>query len=73
MYNYTVGRTNIHLDEDLVAKAKRLYGLATKREVVHLALRRLVAAMSRDEVVEMEGSGWSGDLVRLRDGEIQDH
>ena len=38
----TVGRTNIVLDDRLVARAMDMYGLRTKREAVDLALRRLV-------------------------------
>ena len=37
-----MGRTNIEIDDDLVEKAMRLTGAQTKREVVNLALRRLV-------------------------------
>jgi Arc/MetJ family transcription regulator len=37
-----VARTNIELDDALVAKAMRLTGARTKREVVDIALRRLV-------------------------------
>ena len=35
-------RTNIEIDDGLVEKAMRLTGARTKREVVDLALRRLV-------------------------------
>lgn len=45
----------------------RRYDLATKREAVDFALRRLVGpVMSREEMLEMEGSGWEGDLDQLR-------
>ncbi len=37
-------RTNIEVDDELMASAKRKTGLATKREVVDFALRRLVEA-----------------------------
>ena len=37
-----MGRTNIVIDDALVEKAMRLTGARTKREVVDLALRRLV-------------------------------
>lgn len=37
-----MGRTNIVLDDALVEKAMRLTGATTKREVVDIALRRLV-------------------------------
>ena len=34
--------TNIELDDELIARARRKTGLSTKREVVEFALRRLV-------------------------------
>ncbi len=37
-----MGRTNIDLDEAWVTRALRLTGARTKREVVEIALRRLV-------------------------------
>ena len=35
-------RTNIDIDDALVAEAMRKYGLTTKKQTVDLALRRLV-------------------------------
>ena len=62
-----MARTNIEIDDELVEKAMRRYGLASKRAAVDLALRRLVGdAMSREEALSMEGSGWQGDLEELR-------
>jgi Arc/MetJ family transcription regulator len=37
-----MARTNIELDDALIAKAMRLTGARTKREAVDIALRRLV-------------------------------
>jgi Arc/MetJ family transcription regulator len=37
-----MSRTNIEIDDQLVEKAMRLTGARTKREVVDIALRRLV-------------------------------
>lgn len=57
-----VGRTNIDIDDELVARAMRLYRLHSKKEAVDLALRRLVSEpMSRQEALAMEGTGWGGD------------
>lgn len=62
-----MSRTNIDIDDELVERAMRLYRLPSKREAVHLALRRLVGdPMSREEALAMEGSGWGGDLDELR-------
>ena len=38
-----MGRTNIVLDDALVERAMRLTGARTKREVVDIALRRLIS------------------------------
>jgi Arc/MetJ family transcription regulator len=62
-----VSRTNIDIDDQLVAEAMRRYRLPSKREAVDLALRRLVGErMSRDEMLAMQGTGWEGDLDELR-------
>lgn len=60
-------RTNIEIDDTLIAEVMRRFSLSTKREAVDFALRRLVGpAMDRDEMLAMEGSGWDGDLDELR-------
>lgn len=63
-----MARTNIDLDERLVAEVvARYYHLRSKREAVDFALRRLVGdPISPDEALALEGSGWEGDLDRLR-------
>jgi Arc/MetJ family transcription regulator len=67
VYDSGVARTNIDIDDRLVARAMRLYRLHSKREAVDLALRRLVSEpMSRDEALAMRGTGWGGDLDELR-------
>jgi Arc/MetJ family transcription regulator len=65
-----MGRTNIDIDDHLVRRAMLRYGLRTKREAVDLALRRLVGEpLSLEDALEMEGSGWEGDLHELRRGD----
>jgi Arc/MetJ family transcription regulator len=62
-----VSRTNIDIDDRLVAEAMKRYRLPSKREAVDLALRRLVGErMSRDEMLAMQGTGWEGDLDTMR-------
>jgi Arc/MetJ family transcription regulator len=61
-------RTNIELDDAVVERVMRRYGLPSKRAAVDYALRRLdVQPMSKQEALAMEGRGWSGDLDALRD------
>ncbi len=62
-----MARTNIDIDETLVEKVMRRYGLTSKRAAVDLALRRLAGEpLSRDEALALEGSGWDADLDAIR-------
>lgn len=61
-------RTNIELDDALIDKAMEIHALTTKREVVQLALERLVGPGPMDvaEQLSMRGIGWHGDLDSMR-------
>lgn len=60
-------RTNIDIDDDLVATVMRRYSLRTKKEAVDFALRRLVGPVpTREELLALEGTGWDGDLAQFR-------
>ncbi len=60
-------RTNIVLDDDLVAEAMALAGLPTKRAVVHEALRTLVRMRRQAGVRKLRGRlPWDGDLDAMR-------
>jgi Arc/MetJ family transcription regulator len=61
-----MSRTNVDVDETLVRRAMELYRLRTKREAIDLALRTLVGDHARIDVLDLEGSGWEGDLEGLR-------
>jgi len=62
-----VARTNIDIDDELIARVMRRYRVNTKREAVELALRRAVGdPLSREELLELRGIGWEGDLDTLR-------
>ncbi len=64
-----MARTNVEIDDELVGRVMSRYGLRTKRAAIDLALRRVdVEPMSREEALEMRGSGWGGDLEQLRAG-----
>jgi Arc/MetJ family transcription regulator len=68
-----VSRTNIDIDDELVAEAMRKYGLRTKKEAVDLALRRLVGPRLSPEFFEsLEGIGWEGDLDAMRESRVQE-
>ncbi len=66
-----VTRTNIEIDDELVSKVMRRYGLTSKRAAVDLALRRLAGKpLSREEALALEGSGWDADLDDIRRGRL---
>lgn len=66
-----MARTNIDIDDALVAEVMRRYGLRTKREAVDLALRRLVGPrLSPEFLASLEGVGWAGDLDEMRASKI---
>jgi Arc/MetJ family transcription regulator len=68
VYPLHMGRTNVEIDERLVRRVMRRYGLKTKRAAIDLALRRLdVEPMSREEALAQQGKGWDGDLDAMRD------
>jgi Arc/MetJ family transcription regulator len=62
-------RTNIEIDDEVLAQAQRLTGTRTKRETVDLALRELVAQHRRIGVLDLRGRvHWQGDLDESRRG-----
>ena len=63
-----MSRTNIDLDDDLVAEVMRRYQVTTKKDAVDLALRRLVGEpLTREFLLSLEGIGWDGNLDEMRD------
>ena len=66
-----MSRTNIDLDDELVEEVMRRFAVATKRDAVNLALRRLVGEpLTADFVLGLEGIGWEGDLTGMRDDSV---
>jgi len=60
-------RTNIEIDDELMAEAQALSGAKTKRETVQEALRLLVQIRRQAEILRLEGRfQWTGDLDDMR-------
>lgn len=59
-------RTNIVIDDGLMAEAMAESGLKSKRAVVEEALRRMVAIKRQAAIRELRGIGWEGDLDAMR-------
>lgn len=62
-------RTNIDIDDALMAEAMKITGMSSKRATVEEALRRLIAGHQRLQAIyEITGTGWEGDLDEMRRG-----
>ena len=59
-------RTNIEIDDALMANVLSATGLKTKREAVALALETLLRFKAQDGVRSLWGIGWDGDLDAMR-------
>jgi Arc/MetJ family transcription regulator len=65
-------RTNIVIDDQLMNRAMKMTGLATKRAVVEEALRLLTAVKAQTGVRRLKGKiEWIGDLDKSRAGRIK--
>jgi len=60
-------RTNIELDEKLVAEGLKLTRKKTKKELVNYALEELVRKLKRKRLLRLEGKvEWTGSLSEMR-------
>ena len=60
-------RTNIVIDDKLMAETLRVTGARTKREAVELGLRTLVRLGRQAEIKRLRGKvQWQGNLERMR-------
>jgi Arc/MetJ family transcription regulator len=62
-------RTNIEIDDDLLADAMRAAASSIKRATVDEALRTVVRLFRQKKAIEeLRGIGWEGDLDAMREG-----
>lgn len=60
-------RTNIVIDDVLMADALKAAGVRTKREAVELGLRTLIRLQRQADIRRLRGKlAWEGDLDALR-------
>ena len=60
-------RTNIVIDDDLMAQALKATGLETKKEVVEQGLKLLVRRARQQSIRSLRGKiQWEGDLDEMR-------
>ena len=62
-----MGRTNIELDDRLIEAGMKMTGCKTKKQLVQLALKELVARKNRKKILKLEGKiAWTGNLHEMR-------
>ncbi len=60
-------RTNIVIDDNLMADVLQLTGLKTKKEAVELGLRTLLSLKKQEMIKQFKGRlKWEDDLERMR-------
>lgn len=60
-------RTNIVIDDELMADAMRVTGLKTKKETVEAGLRMLLRLEQQAEIRKLRGKvRWEGNLQEMR-------
>lgn len=60
-------RTNIDIDDELLAEAMKIGGFTTKKAAVEDALHQLLRGHRQKQAIEnMRGMGWEGDLEAMR-------
>jgi Arc/MetJ family transcription regulator len=61
-------RTNVVIDDELLAEAMKYTGLSTKKAVIDEALQTLVRLKSQERIRSLRGQlRWEGDLHALRE------
>lgn len=62
-------RTNIVIDDDLMADALKATGLNTKKEAVEEGLKLLIKRNSQQKIRKLRGKlKWEGNLDEMRGG-----
>jgi len=60
-------RTNIEIDDGLMADALKATGLRTKKEAVELGLKALIKLKKQSSIRALRGKlKWEGDLDEMR-------
>ena len=59
-------RTNIEIDDALMADVMTAFGARAKREAVDTALRNALQLRRQEDLLELRGMGWDGDLDDMR-------
>jgi Arc/MetJ family transcription regulator len=64
-----MSRTNVVLDDKLVAKCQKATGIKTRRALIQHALEELLRQKNQKRILELKGKiHWEGDLDAWREG-----
>jgi Arc/MetJ family transcription regulator len=64
-----MGRTNVVLDDELVAVCQKATGINTRRALIHHALSELLRHERQKKILELKGAvRWQGSLEEWRKG-----
>ena len=62
-------RTNVVLDEKVLAEAKKATGIDVTRQLIDYALRELLRHRRQRDILKLRGKvDWQGDLQKVRRG-----
>ena len=68
---YTMSRTNVVLDDDLVEKCQSATGIKTRKGLIDFALREVLRHEKQKELLDLKGKvEWQGDLSEWRQGRL---
>lgn len=60
-------RTNIEIDEDLIAEAMKVSGNKTKKATVEEGLKLIIQLNKQSKIKKLRGKlTWEGDLEKMR-------
>lgn len=59
-------RTNIVIDDELMAEAAKLSESKTKKGIVEEALKLLIQIKRQEGIRKLRGIGWEGNLAEMR-------
>ena len=66
VYEMCMKRTNVVVDTRLLARARKLTGVRTTREILARALQEMVTREEQRRLaVRLRGSGWNGSLTEM--------
>lgn len=65
-------RTNIHIDDQLIAQTMQATGIKTKKEAVEQGLKLLLQKTQQQQIRKLRGKlTWEGNLAEMRQSGVE--